>query len=304
MRRAPLARRVSILTCMWLSVASVSAAAHPGSSERLATLTQLLASAPTDTALRLARAHEYRELGHLREALADVNAALRGGKTPEALTERARVQLARGRVEAAGSDLDAALRLRSDWAEARVERARLRLMGNPGLERKLAARADLDVAIAVLPTPEVVIERLRIDEGLRDLDAARAGLIAALDRIDAVVLGLELVRIERLRGDTNGALAAVDRLLIQRPSHPGWILIRGEILAGAGDIELAHLHFSDALDQADRELLKRPSVTRLLWRARALAGLGRTTEARESVARALAIAPEHGEALAFAATLP
>ena len=79
----------------------------------------------------------------------------------DVLLERGLVRLALGRAAEAMIDLDRYVASGAATVEALEARARLHLEAG----RVADARADYDAAIALRPTPELVLARGRIDEG-------------------------------------------------------------------------------------------------------------------------------------------
>jgi tetratricopeptide (TPR) repeat protein len=253
-----------------------NASAHPGKKARLHALTHAIERAPNDPALRLARAFEYRQAGRFAAAAADATAAIRVEPSPEAFTERAAIASARGDAERAMQDLERALALRPDWADALAARARLYLARadeEPG--RLEAARRDFDVAIAVRPSPELVLERLRVDERRGDAQAASSGLREGVVVTGAVVLVLEWMRVDSERGALDGAILAAEHLLAIQPDHPGWLLARARLAEQASRPDVARFVYELALQSVERQLEARPTEQRERWRAEALAALGR-----------------------------
>jgi Tfp pilus assembly protein PilF len=119
-------------------------------------------------------------------ALARVAFARAPSETQAFLTQRALTAEAAGAPQVAATLLDRVIAVDRDWAEAFVQRARLRL----GLDDPLGAKADLNAA-------------LRIEPRRFDALAALAALLEA-------------------QGDKKGALATYRRALKLAPKQENW----------------------------------------------------------------------------------
>lgn len=264
---------------------SRGALAHKDAGPRLRALDHALERAPEDAGLLVERARLRRTSGAFEGAFADLRRAhevapLRG----EPWLEAARLDDARGDRARALVDLAAALAAPVLGASARAEALELRAMIHEEAGRLDRARADLDAAVAVAPTPERVLARGRVDEARGDLEAAAGGYRDGIARLGAaVVLVRALVRVSRARGDLEVALAAVDAVMPGAKVKAEWRLERAALLAAAGDAGAARREREAAIAELDAIRGRRASELHRLLRARALVGLGRLEEARREV---------------------
>ncbi|HEU0095024.1 MAG TPA: tetratricopeptide repeat protein, partial [Rhizomicrobium sp.] len=194
-----------------------------------------------------------------------------------------------GRTEEGLAEIDAALAIRPDDAEALLNRANML----KGLGRPADALAGFDTALAARPGwPQAlnnrgtVLQALgRFDEALADYDAALAAApqySEALNNRGSVLQDLKRPA---------EALAAYDQALRLQPGFAAAFNNRGSAL-------LDLRRFADALGCFDRALALRPGDAETLSnRGNALQGLMRHDEAVASYDRALAIRPDYSEAL-------
>jgi predicted O-linked N-acetylglucosamine transferase (SPINDLY family) len=194
-----------------------------------------------------------------------------------------------GRPEEGLAEIDAALAIRPDDAEALLNRANmLKGLGRPaealaGFTDALAARQGWPQALNNRGT---VLQALaRFEEALADYDAA---LAAAPNYPEA--LNNRGSVLQDLRRPAE-ALAAYDQALRLQPQFAAAFNNRGSALL---DLK----RFADALGCFDRALALRPNDAETLSnRGNALQGLMRPDEAVASYDRALAIRPDFPEAL-------
>jgi len=194
-----------------------------------------------------------------------------------------------GRPEEGLAEIDAALTIRPDDAEALLNRANI-LKGLGCAEEALAGFTD---ALAARPGwPQAlnnrgtVLQALeRFDEALADYDAA----LAAAPQYPEALNNRGSV-LQDLRRPAE-ALAAYDQALRLQPQFAAAFNNRGSAL-------LDLRRFADALGCFDRALALRPNDAETLSnRGNALQGLMRHDEAVASYDRALAIRPDFSEAL-------
>ena len=231
-------------TLLGIVVLAHCAAAHPGTDVAITDLTALIESAPGSAELHLRRAACFVEHQRWSEASADLDrAALLEPAHPGLPLARATLFLARGESAAAIVTLDAALTQAPHAADARILRARARV-----LTRDLAgARADFADALAHLPEPkpELWLEANALivpaADALADLDRgiARLGAVPALvDR--ALALEIQL-------GRTAAAAARLTALAAVAERPELYHKRRGDLLAAAGHIAQARAAYADAL---------------------------------------------------------
>lgn len=136
------------------------------------------------------------------------------------------------------------------------------------------ARADYDAAIPLSPTPELILERGRVDGARDDLDDLVAGYEEGLELLGpAVTIQLALVDAQRRAGHPRLALARVDELLALSPARPDWILLRAELLHQLDQPLAGLMHRAWALYVARRNVERRPTQSNRLLLAQTEAAL-------------------------------
>lgn len=274
--------------------------------EALRAYDQLLDARPDDAEARLGRALLRARQGRLEESLEDLD-RLDGSETlpVAALTCRAQVNLALGRLVAAEDAAGTALRLRPDPARRRLWRRVLLARGRLGelalddpadLERLplagAALRRDLQAVASHPAGPnDASEERAALDRALAysrlgDHDAAEreASRAAALSPGQSLPL-LVRARIHQTAGRNAAAFADVRRGLEMDPNDGRFLALRGRLRTGAGDADGGLID----LDEAIRLGAGRPAH---VARAEALATLGRDREAVGAWTHALRADPE------------
>jgi tetratricopeptide (TPR) repeat protein len=277
---------LAVAWCSAATVAPVSVPAHGDPLHDVEEMTEALSQRPDDPTLLAERGHLYMEAEHWAEARADFDRVLALAPAQTVvLVERGDVRQRLGDCQGAVEDLDRAVAL--DIGRGFEVRARVRL----SCSRDLAGAAeDLAQAIARAPRPEDVDLRGRLLRQLgRHIEAIASyedGL-AHLGEPVPLLLGLLETQIEVGRFDD--ALLTIGRVEAQtgRPDY----LRRGSVLAAAHREAEAREAYAKALEQAEARLAAgRVSALALLQKAEALAGLGRSEEARSLVQ---AIDPSH-----------
>jgi len=285
------------MVLMGLLAVADPVAAHPSPNKELRALDERVEATPTDAELRLRRAELRVRMGHPRDALADLRVAARLlPDSPRVTLQRAQALAALGRDQAAERELDGLIATGPPLAAAFTERARLRHADG----RLDLARADLDDAILIQPTPELVLERGRLDEQRERLDDAAAGYREGLERLGpAFVVQLALVDVEQRRDRPRKALEQLDAVLALDPDRADWILIRADILQQLGQPASAIVERLRALVEADAAVRRRPTPLHQVVLARVFLSLEDHTSARQVLDLALADAPKLPAALAL-----
>ena len=237
--------RAALTLCLVLWAGA--AFGHAGLLDRIAALDARIAAAPDDPDLYLKRAELHRLHRDWPAAMADYDRAARlDPDLPMVAYLRGRALFEAGRPDEAIGLLDAYVTHHPDHADARIVRARCRAeLGN-----NAGAVADLDHAIAILasPTPELFIERARLQRP----DAAIAGLDDAMKRLGPVVtLIAASIDAHVAANDPVGALDVVDALPGMLAGTPRWQAVRGDLLALSGDPAAADAAYRRALAQIE-----------------------------------------------------
>jgi len=273
-----------------------TAYAHPGLDTQLDAIDGRIEASPDDAQLHLRRAQLLREFGHHRDALAELRVVTRldpAGR--EVLLERALVHVALDHPRRAERDLDRYLETGPDDAVALAQRAALRSAD----QRLGPALRDIDAAIALGGTPNLYLERGRLQEQLGMLDAAARGYRQGLDVLGpAIVLQLALVDVELRRGVPQLALPIVDAMLVSS-IRADWILLRADVLDAMGHFATASVERVWAYVVADDAIRQRATPLNRLVRARVHLALGRVDLARIELDLVLKRAPMLPAALAF-----
>jgi tetratricopeptide (TPR) repeat protein len=164
---------------------------------------------PESAELYIRRAQLHLVEGELDEAAEDLRSAqARGGDVALDL--------------AIVTDDEATLNALLPAPHAKAHAARAAMRAERG-ELELALE-DLNAAVALDPTPERFLSRMRVAEQLDVQDA-----IDGLGGAPGAVCALEQVRLLRESGQRALAREAVDALLEQSPDHPEWLLLRAEL---------------------------------------------------------------------------
>jgi tetratricopeptide (TPR) repeat protein len=187
--------------------------AHDGVHEQLERASKRIAAEPKNAALYLHRGELYRLHRDFDLARADYARAAKLEPSLEMLDfARGRMELEAGRLDVARTALDRFLARNPEHAEARLTRARTLVR----LDRAADAIADYDAAVKHAPEPAP------------DLYHERAKVLAALDRIDEALRGLDegmsrlgkLVSLQRLAIDVALAAGRVHDALERSRSLP------------------------------------------------------------------------------------
>jgi len=277
-----------------LSLTPGELVAHEGHAVTRHKLDARIAATPTDAVALLDRASLARRTGRYADALRDLAALDTIDPSSRALRlERGLFRLAQRDFRGAKGDLDAFVAQGGKHPEAHRGRAAVaRAAGQLEL-----ARAELDTAYRLRPTPDAALERGAADEAARRLDRAAAGYREALVELaGAHTIRMALVRVEQARGDRRAALEALEPAIRDDGLAPGLLLLRADLRAAEGDPAAARLDREEALRRATDALARRSTALSATTRARALLALGRVEEAEPELAAIVARSPEHAEA--------
>lgn len=243
-----------------------SAAAHGDLHDQIAEVTRRIARRPMDARLYFKRGELHRLHGERKAALADYD---RAARRDPALAE---VDLGRGKalfgadrlVESRGA-FERLLAKQPGHADARLCLARV------FVRLRLPEEADVEFARAIRlagrPKPDLYFERAaalaasgRLHAAIRVIDEgiARLGPLASLEDLG--------VSIERRRGNSDGALARLDRLYAGQARRETWLARRGGILLEAGrsgEARAALLEAQVSIDSLPPRLRRTRAIERL-----------------------------------------
>ncbi|MGH9658629.1 MAG: tetratricopeptide repeat protein, partial [Bryobacteraceae bacterium] len=227
--------------------------AHDGLREQIAAITAQIAHDPQNVDLLARRAELYRATRQWKAALADLDRvhAIDPRMAAADLT-RARVLLATGQVSAS---VDVASRLLARHPR-HVDALLVRARANGKLHRPRAAIADFTSALETHPSPDVFIERARLNATVKPAGRVEAlsGLDDAIARLGPLVtLELEAIDIEITLERFDAALARLDRVSRQAARQESWLVRRGAILERAGRFDEALASYRAAMRAATIE---------------------------------------------------
>lgn len=314
---------------IWL-LAAVPLSAHPGAHHDIERLTRLLTVSPDQPELLTQRGRCLRIEGRLSESLADLDRAVAlTPRNPEAHLNRGLTLAALRRIGEAHREFTICLLLDPTHVASLAARARVARVvvadclrspicplgrrstppspiecGLPGLLQLMCARShllfavdDLNAALAIHPDVELAVRRAHLLESLGRPDEAADGLHDMLAKLSgAVVLRLELVRLETVRGRYTDAVALINEAMSSATNKADWLLRRAEVHAAAGDATAARGDREAALAETDQAVSHRATALHLVQRARAYLALGRRDRAADDVRAALQRSPRYGAA--------
>ena len=298
------------------------AAEHNRPKDAVAAYTKVIELTPTDPAPLYARASAYRKLANYDAALADA-AKIKSiaPKDVDAYLLRANILREMGKLDGMLAEADALVKTFGTEPYAYAAAAALKIAGGQTAEAmKLYNRG-----IAIKPEGYLYINRA-MARPVTDVAGRRADLDAALliDPSGAEALERK-VNLELKAGNTDAALAAIDKALASDPTNIHSVLIRGltrmkmgQQAQGDADwaavrtkrtsaVELndlcwatatAGVGLNAALSACDAALAKQPDAAALLdSRAFTLLRMGRLNEAIADYDRALKAAPTQSSSL-------
>lgn len=275
-----------------VTVSAPSARAHIGAHAQIEALDRELALRPDDASVLVSRAELHRRAGHVMDAFVDAeNAVLVASDTLEPYLERGLALEGLGARAAAEDDLDTYLDGGGRSTDAHAAKARLAAADG----RIDEARSALDAAIALRPTPDLVVARGDLDESQGDFDEAARGYERGLTLLaGAHVVRMRLQRVSRIRGDFERAEQLLEEALSKVAGTSGraeLLLARAQVYAAAGRRAQASADRHAALAEIDASLETRSTDLRRVLRARALLSLDRTREARLELEGVLSRSP-------------
>jgi len=223
------------------------------------------------------RAAEYRALGRLEAAASDLQQALKLEPSfVPALTDLSRVQLAQGKRRQAARTINRALALVPEEAERaplRMIRADIR-SADGDLEKALA---DCDCALRHASGIELdwYLTRSQIQCRLGRFKEAVAGLQQGFAQTGSAVLEVESIDAMIEAGLFTEALQRIEPLLADCRWQSSWLIRRGRVRLGTGDVAGAHADLLAAISELNQRLGgAHPDSSLLVDRGLAVALLG------------------------------
>lgn len=221
--------------------------AHGDLDERIEALSRVVAESPQRAEVWLQRADLRRQHGEFSEALADTQKALQlQPDWPPALLQTARILLDQQQYVLALEAANACLTRDPGNADALVIRAR----SHTHLADTNAAIGELSAALVETqhPTPDLYLERARLQAGLGRFSDAVDGLDEGMARLgETPSLAYPAFEYEREAGDFGAALARLEKLghFMRRET---FLTLKGEVLLEAGRGPEATKVFLEALE--------------------------------------------------------
>jgi predicted Zn-dependent protease len=245
--------RIAVAAAAAIMAVNPVVAAHPEIEARITAVTSRIAAEPGDAALYFKRGELYRQHEAWDAALADYERAMaRDPAMAAANLARARVLLKGGWPYAAEAIADDYLTERPGDAIALLTRGRARAL----VGRALEGAGDLAEAASILtnPMPDLSIERARMLAAAGGEHVAEA--VEALDdaiRVFGPLITLELaaVEIEAGGGRLDAALARLDAVTNRSPRRESYLVMRAKLLETAGRTAEAKQSWADALAAID-----------------------------------------------------
>jgi tetratricopeptide (TPR) repeat protein len=224
---------------LWLVAGPVAVRGHSDLDEQVAELTARIKMEPAKAELLLRRSEAHRWHAEFGLALVDVEAAaqLQPGWAKVSLV-RALTYHAAGQPAEAMAAVQELLKLEPAHADGLLLRARCHLkLGQP-----VNAAADYSAALVAFaaPSPDLFVERARMQASLGRLGEAVKGLDEGLARLGSVPALQQLaIEYERQQTDFDGALARVEKLMAQAPVKEPGLVLKAEVLEQAGRLKEA-----------------------------------------------------------------
>ena len=241
-------RAAILLACFLLGLSGVVVHGHPDLEEQIARLTLALEKEPANASLWLRRSDARRLHREFDLALADLATAARLQPAwPVISLARARTCYDALRIREALTAAEDFLKLEPDHAEGLLLRAQC--WARLGQVDQATAGYTAALRRFAEPSPDLFLERARLQASLGRLQDAVAGLDEGVRRIGpAPALELASIEFERQRGDLDAAVTRADALVSRAAAKEPPQALRAELLEQAG-------RFSEAQDAFQRVLL-------------------------------------------------
>jgi tetratricopeptide (TPR) repeat protein len=274
---------VILISVALLSLAG-RVAAHDGPEDVIATLTQRMSKAGKTPGLLIRRASEFKAIGKMEEAAADlVEATKLDPKNASAYAELSKVQFAQEKFVAACDNATRSLALMEDGAD-RGPVYLLRAQIQTARGRTAEALADCEFADRKDDIDWYLV-RSQVQAELGKFSERAEGLKSGYDRNGSIVLEIEWVEAMIDAGQFHPALERIEQHLNRLRFRSSWLLRRARASKGLGRDYQADTRA--ALDEITHRLNpNQPEPTLLLDRATAFALLGKADEAKRDLVEA------------------
>jgi tetratricopeptide (TPR) repeat protein len=232
-------------------IAAPNAQAHGDLHERILSVSREIAATPT-AVLHLKRGELYHDHEDYRQALADFDRAEELNPSLDAVRyARGRTLFKSGQLAEARAALDIYLEKKPMHADAFLLRARV--LSAQKHYAEAVRDFDRNLALTAQPLPECFLERAEALLATGEKRSALASLDEGIRRLgNLVTLQNAAIALEVDVGDFDGALARVDRVLVDMRRKESWLARRGEILERAGRSAEARKTFGEALGLINR----------------------------------------------------
>ncbi len=272
-----------------IAFASSPAIAHDSPEHVVESLSVEMARTGTNATLLYRRATEYRALGRLAPAVADLERALAlDSRFIPAWSDLARVQLSRNRASDALVSINRAFDLSPDEA-GRAPLRMVRAEVQAALGKPDDALADCERALSAGSMLEAdwYLARGQLQIRLGRYAEAAAGLKAGFDQTGSAVLEAELIDSLIDAGSYREALSLIEPRLTEARCQSSWLLRRGRARLASGDTVRARGDLNAAVTEINGRLHPtQPDAALLAERGLASALLGDEAAAHRDLATA------------------
>jgi tetratricopeptide (TPR) repeat protein len=279
----------SLMAAALLALTPVAVVAHDSPEHVVESLSVEMGRTGTNATLLWRRATEYRALGRLAPATADLQQALAlDPKLIPAWSDLARVQLIRSRPADALVSINRAFELAPDEA-GRAPLRMVRAEVEAALGRPDAALADCERALSAGTMLEAdwFLSRCQLQLRLGRYSEAAAGLKAGFDQTGSAVLEAEWIDALIDGGKPGEALELIEPRLAEARCQSSWLLRRGRARLASGDTVRARGDLNAAITEINGRLHPtQPDAALLAERGLASALLGDEAAARRDLAAA------------------
>jgi tetratricopeptide (TPR) repeat protein len=259
--------------------------AHDSPEHEIAAINATLVSAGKSAELLARRAMEWKALGNLENASADLKAAISLDKHSAALlAEFARVEAARHHYAAASNAVTRALNI----SEADAERGAFYMLRAEILQDQqltTLAMADCERAFeSSEPSLDWYLTRARLQARCGKMRDALEGLKEGFDKTRSLVLEIEWIEAMIDAGEFNQALDRIGPHLQRTRRKGGWLIRKARAQLGLNDRSAAFDNLKIALVEIEQRINRsNPDVTLLAERGLARALLNNREEARANL---------------------
>jgi tetratricopeptide (TPR) repeat protein len=260
--------------------------AHDSPEHVIEALTARIESTGADPELLWERATEYRALGNLDAAAADLKRALKArADFVIAMQDLARLELVKGNSKEALRIVNRALRVHSDDAgKAPSRMLRAEILCARGAFKEALPECELALQHATGTELDWYLTRADIQRRLGQFEQAAAGLKQAYEQTGSAVLEAEWIDAMIDAGQFAPALERVEARLTEVRCRSSWLLRRARLRLAQGATDAAHQDLHAAITEMNERLTGlTPEPALLADRCLAYALLGDAVLARRDL---------------------